>query len=175
VFLAGDARRAQLPDLERTFRARALGAGAVTGVAALIALLVVRSDARSLFDGLTSGGGLAAIVISALAGVATLALVWTSRFELARGTAALAVAAVIAGWVVANRPDLLPGQLTIDEAAASNATLTALVVSIGIGLLILVPSLTYLYRLVLQGRLDQAYEPLDQRFRPLDAGDEERA
>jgi cytochrome bd ubiquinol oxidase subunit II len=173
VFLAGDARRAELPDLERAFRARALGAGAVTGVAALVALLVVRSDARPLFDGLTSGGGLAAILVSAAAGLATLALVWTSRFELARGTSAIAVAAVIAGWVVANRPDLLPGELTIDEAAAPDATLTALVVSIGAGLLILVPSLWYLYRLVLAGRLDQAYEPLDQRFRPLDAGDEE--
>ena len=172
VFLAGDARRAELPDLERAFRARALGAGAVTGVAALVALLVVRSDARPLYDGLVSGSGLAAIVVSALAGVATLALVWTGRFEPARGTAAVAVAAVIAGWVLANSPDLLPGQLTIDDAAAAGATLTALVVSIGIGLLILVPSLWYLYRLVLQGRLDQAYEPLDQRFRPL--GDEER-
>ena len=40
-------------------------------------------------------------------------------------------------------------------------------------MLILVPSLTYLYRLVLKGTLDQAYEPLDQRFRPLSAGDEE--
>jgi cytochrome d ubiquinol oxidase subunit II len=172
VFLAGDARRAELPDLERAFRARALGAGAVTGVAALVALLVVRSDARPLYDGLVSGSGLAAIVISALAGVATLALVWTGRFEPARGTAAVAVAAVIAGWVLANRPDLLPGQLTIDEAAAADTTLTALVVSIGIGLLILVPSLWYLYRLVLRGRLDQAYEPLDQRFRPL--GEEDK-
>jgi hypothetical protein len=26
--------------------------------------------------------------------------------------------------------------------------------------------------MVLQGRLDQAYEPLDQRFRPVEAGDE---
>jgi cytochrome d ubiquinol oxidase subunit II len=173
VFLAGDARRAELPDLERAFRARALGAGAVTGVAALVALLVVRSDARPLYDGLVSGGGLAAIVASALAGVATLALVWTGRFEPARGTAAVAVAAVIAGWVLANRPDLLPGQLTIDDAAAPDATLTALVVSIGIGLLILIPSLWYLYRLVLRGRLDQAYEPLDQRFRPL--GEEDRS
>jgi cytochrome bd ubiquinol oxidase subunit II len=172
VFLAGDARRAELPDLERAFRTRALGAGAVTGVAALVALLVVRSDARPLYDGLVSGSGLAAIVVSALAGVATLALVWTGRFEPARGTAAVAVAAVIGGWVLANRPDLLPGQLTIDDAAAPDATLTALVVSIGIGLLILVPSLWYLYRLVLRGRLDQAYEPLDQRFRPL--GEEDR-
>jgi cytochrome d ubiquinol oxidase subunit II len=168
VFLAGDARRAELPDLERAFRGRALGAGVVTGAAALVALLVVRSDARPLYDGLTSGSGLAAIVVSALAGVATLALIWTGRFGLARGPAAVAVAAVIAGWVLANEPDLLPGQLTIDEAAAADATLTALVVSIGLGLVILVPSLFYLYRLVLQGRLDQAYEPLDQRFRPID-------
>jgi cytochrome d ubiquinol oxidase subunit II len=144
----------------------------VTGAAALVALLVVRSDARPLYDGLTSGSGLAAIVVSVVAGVATLALIWTGRFELARFPAAVAVAAVIAGWVLANAPELLPGQLTIDEAAAADATLTALVVSIGLGLVILVPALFYLYRLVLQGRLDQAYEPLDQRFRPL--GDEER-
>jgi len=28
-----------------------------------------------------------------------------------------------------------------------------------------VPSLVYLYRLVLKGTLDQEFEPLDQRFR----------
>ena len=41
-------------------------------------------------------------------------------------------------------------------------------------MLILGPSLWFLYRLVLQGRLDQEYEPLDQRFRPLTASDEPR-
>jgi cytochrome d ubiquinol oxidase subunit II len=174
VFLAGDARRAALPDLEDAFRTRALGAGIVSGAGAFVALLIVRSDARPLYDGLTSGGGLAALIVSGVAGLVTLWLVWTRRFELARGSAAVAVAAVVAGWVVANHPYILPGQLTIDEAAAADATLTALTVSVGVGLLILLPSLYYLYRLVLRGTLDQAYEPLDQRFRPLDAGDEER-
>jgi cytochrome bd ubiquinol oxidase subunit II len=173
VFLAGDARRAHLPDLEEAFRTRALAAGAVTGLAAVAALLVLRADARPLFDGLTSGGGLVAVLGSALAGVATLALVRTRRFEPARATAAAAVGATIVGWWLAMRPDLLSGELTIDEAAASDATLTALVVSVALGMLILVPSLWYLYRLVLRGTLDQAYEPLDQRFRPLSAGDEE--
>ena len=37
---------------------------------------------------------------------------------------------------------------------------------VALGMLILGPSLWFLYRLVLQGRLDQSYEPLDQRFRP---------
>jgi cytochrome bd ubiquinol oxidase subunit II len=173
VFLAGDARRAEQPDLEDAFRRRALGAGIVAGAASVVALLILRSDARPLYDGLTSGGGLAALLVSVAAGLVTLALVWTRRFELARFSSAVAVAGVVAGWVIANHPDILPGQLTLDEAAAPDATLTALVVSIGLGLIILVPSLVYLYRLVLAGRLDQAYEPLDQRFRPLSAGDEE--
>jgi cytochrome d ubiquinol oxidase subunit II len=48
-------------------------------------------------------------------------------------------------------------------------------VGMGVGALLLVPSLWYLYRLVLQGRLDQEFEPLDQRFRPTTAGDDPEA
>jgi cytochrome d ubiquinol oxidase subunit II len=77
VYLAGDSVRAQQPQLAEAFRRRALGAGVVTGALALGTLLVVRSDARSLYDGLTSGGGLAAVLVSGIAGIATLALVWT--------------------------------------------------------------------------------------------------
>jgi cytochrome bd ubiquinol oxidase subunit II len=166
VYLAGDSQRAGLEDLVRAFRARALGSGAVCGVLALGGIAVVRSDARDLYDGLTSGGGLALVVVSGLAGVATLALVWRGRFGLARFTAALAVAAVVVGWALAEDPYVLPGQLTLDQAAAGNAVLSAVVIGIGVGALILGPSLWFLYRLVLQGRLDQSYEPLDQRFKP---------
>ncbi|MGI8780090.1 MAG: cytochrome d ubiquinol oxidase subunit II, partial [Solirubrobacteraceae bacterium] len=101
-----------------------------------------------------------------------LALVWMRRFGAARVTSAAAVAAITVGWALAQDPYLLPGELTLADGAASDATLAALVIGVGVGLLILVPSLWYLYRLVLQGRLDQEYEPLDQRFRPLGAGDE---
>jgi cytochrome bd ubiquinol oxidase subunit II len=38
------------------------------------------------------------------------------------------------------------------------------VIGVTAGMVILVPSLWWLYRLVLQGRLDQEYEPIDQRF-----------
>ncbi len=172
VYLAGDARRAGLPDLVRAFRARALGSGVVAGVVALGGLFVVREDARPLYDGLTSGGGLAMVILSAIAGGGTLALVWRERYGLARVTAAAAVAAITVGWVLAQDPYLLPDELTLDQAAASDATLTALVISVAAGFIVLGPSLWYLYKLVLQGRLDQQFEPLDQRFRPLTAGDE---
>ena len=105
-------------------------------------------------------------------GLATTALVWAGRFGLARLSSAAAVGAVVVGWVLAQSPYVLPPELTLAEAAADQATLTTLVVSMGAGAVVLVPSLWFLYRLVLQGRLDQDYEPLDQRFRPLSAGDE---
>jgi cytochrome d ubiquinol oxidase subunit II len=166
VYLAGDSVRAEQPQLAHAFRARALGSGVASGAVALIGILVVRSDARPLFDGLTSGAGLAMVLVSAVAGVATLALVWAERYGPARVAAALAVAAIVVGWALAQDPYILPGQLTLDQAAAGNATLAAVLIGIGAGSLILGPSLWWLYRLVLQGRLDQSYEPFDQRFRP---------
>jgi cytochrome d ubiquinol oxidase subunit II len=166
VFLAGDSKRADQPDLVRAFRARALGTGVLTGLVSLGGLFVVRSDARALFDGLTSGGGLVMVIVSALAGVVTLALVWAERWGPARMTSALAVAAVVVGWALAQDPYLLPGQLTLERAAAPDAVLSVVLISMAIGTLILAPSLWYLYRLTLQGRLDKDYEPLDQRFQP---------
>jgi cytochrome bd ubiquinol oxidase subunit II len=171
VFLAEDSVRADQPDLARAFRARALGAGIVTGVVALAGLIVLHSDARALFDGLTSGGGLAAVLVSALAGGVTLWLVFSERYGPARWTSAVAVAAITVGWVLAQSPYVLPPRLTLDQAAASDATLATLLIGMGIGALVLVPSLVYLYRLVLAGRLQHEFEPLDQRFRPLTAGD----
>jgi len=164
VYLAGDSARAGQSDLVRAFRARALGAGVVTGVVALCGLLVLRSDARPLFDGLTSGAGLAMVLLSAAAGVATLALLYAERYELARFSAAAAVAAVVIGWVIAQSPYVLPPELTLEQASASDAALSAVVIGVAGGMVILVPSLWFLYRLVLQGRLDQEYEPIDQRF-----------
>ncbi len=165
VFLAGDSKRAELPDMVVAFQRRALGAGAVAGLLTLGGLAVLRSDAPRLFDGITSGPGLAAAGVSALAGAATLALMWLGRFFLARFTAGLAVVGVTAGWAFAQRPDLLPGALTLDQAAAGDATLSALLVAMAAGLVLLVPSLWLLYSLVLHGRLDQSSEPLDERVR----------
>jgi len=106
------------------------------------------------------------VIVSGLAGAGTLALVWVERYGAARLVAALAVAALVVGWALAQDPYLLPGELTLDEGAAPDAVLAAVLISMAVGALILGPSLWWLYRLTLQGRLDQSYEPLDQRFRP---------
>jgi cytochrome d ubiquinol oxidase subunit II len=155
VFLGADARRAGEDELVAKLRIRALGSGVVAGAFALAGLLVVRSEVPDLWDGLTSGLGLVFVLISALAGIATLALEWTARFEAARYTVAAAVGGIVAGWVAGQSPYLLPPELTVDEAAAGDSTLTALLVAVAIGLLILVPALTWLFRLTLRGELDK--------------------
>jgi cytochrome bd ubiquinol oxidase subunit II len=159
VFLGADAERAERPDLVRAFRARALGSGAAAGALAIAGLAVVNSDAPDLFDGLTSGLGLACVAISALAGLLTLALEWTERFELARYSAAAAVAAIVAGWAAAQEPYLLPGELTVTQAAAPDATLAALLIASALGMLVLIPALIWLFRLALSGRLAYEEEP----------------
>jgi cytochrome d ubiquinol oxidase subunit II len=156
VFLGADSRRAGKPDMVAAFRRRALGSGVVTGVLAIAGLLVVRSDEPALYDDLTSSAGLACVLVSTAAGLVTLWLEWRERFELARYSAATAVGAIVAGWAVAQEPYLLPPDLTVHEAAASDPTLVALLVATALGMVVLVPALVWLFRLALSGRL--AYE-----------------
>jgi cytochrome d ubiquinol oxidase subunit II len=160
VFLTADADR-NAPDLVEPFRRRALGSGVVAGIAALIGLLVVRADVPSIWSGLTAGAGLAAVIISAVSGIATLLLLGARRYGPARGTAAIAVAGIVAGWPLAQRPRFLPG-LTIAEAAASRATLVGVMIAIAAGALVLFPSLALLFRLLLGGAFDATGTDLPQ-------------
>jgi cytochrome d ubiquinol oxidase subunit II len=139
--------------MQEAFRTRALGAGVVAGAIALAGLPVVHGDAHSLFTELLSGGALAAMIVSMLAGAGTLALVYRRRFEAARYGAAVAVAAVIAGWALARYPTLLPG-LSVHTAAASHNTLVCLTVAVLAGGALLFPSLGLLFGLTLRGHFD---------------------
>jgi len=155
VFLSGDAARHGHEELAERFRLRALAAGIAAGGVAVGGLVVLRFDAHRLFTRLVAGAGLPALVVSVLAGLGTLAFVWRRRYEPARYTAALAVAATIAGWALAQNPRFLAG-LTVRQAAAGHDVQVAVVVAVLAGGLILFPSLALLFRLTLAGRLGAA-------------------
>jgi cytochrome bd ubiquinol oxidase subunit II len=149
VFLSADAVRLQQPRaLAEDFRRRALISGALAGALAAGGLVVLHEDAHRIYEGLVRGDGLPALIVSALAGMATLALVVGRRYEPARYSAALAVAAIVVGWALAQAPELLPG-LTIHEAAASRNTLWAVIIAVVVGGVIVFPSLALLFRLTL--------------------------
>jgi cytochrome bd ubiquinol oxidase subunit II len=149
VFLAADSERYAEASLAAGFRRRALLAGMLSGGLALAGLLVMSGSGLDL----THGAALALVCVSGVAGLATLALCWASRFGLARLTAALAVAAVVVGWAAAQAPRFLPG-MTVTQAAAGRSTLVALVIAVACGAVVLVPSLVLLFTLFLRGQLD---------------------
>jgi cytochrome d ubiquinol oxidase subunit II len=158
VYLAADAVRLGKPELEDAFRRRALAMAPVAGAAALAGLAVVHNDARRIWDGLTGGAGLGAVIVSALAGAATISFVLARRYGPARVSAATAVAAIVAGWGLAQRPQLLPG-LSMEQAAAGRPVIVATIVALALGSLLLVPSLGLLYSLLLRGGFDEQPEP----------------
>lgn len=152
VFLCADSVRHGQTHLEARFRRRALAAGLVAGALAFAGLPVLDHDAHPLFHRLVDGPGLVGVLVSLVAGCATLALVWRRRYEPARYSAALAVAAIVAGWALAQQP-LLLSDLTIQQAAAPRSTMLAVTVAVLAGGAILFPSLALLFRLTLTGQL----------------------
>lgn len=144
VYLTRDAQRDGDPDLVRWFRIRALATGVVIGATALGGILVLRADAPVLFDGLT-GRALPFVVASAVGGTGSLVALSASRFVLARVSAAVAVTAVMWGWAVAQYPQMLIGEIDVHAAASGDATLTAMLISLGVGGILVVPSLVALF------------------------------
>jgi cytochrome d ubiquinol oxidase subunit II len=151
VFLAADAAHDGERALERQFRLRALASGVVAGALAIAGIFVADAESHRLFHSLLSGRALPAVIVSALAGVATLVLVYRRRYAPARYGAALAVAAITAGWASGRWPTILPG-LTVHQAAAGHDTLVSLVVAVLGGAVIVFPSLALLFRLTLAGQ-----------------------
>jgi cytochrome d ubiquinol oxidase subunit II len=155
VYLSADAVRRGKDELVEPYRRRALGSGLVAGALAVAGLIVLHGDAHGLYRDLVAGPGLPALIVSILAGGATLGLVAAGRYEAARYAAPVAVTAIVVGWALAQQPQFLPG-LTIEQAAAPHDTLVAILVAVIGGAIILFPSLTLLLRLTLGGRLGHA-------------------
>jgi cytochrome d ubiquinol oxidase subunit II len=144
VFLCADAERTGHPALLRSLRARTLSVGILTGLIVFAALVPLQHDAPTLAGGLKHQAA-PLIVVSRLAGMATLVLLWLHRFSVARVAALVAVATVIAGWGVGQYPWLLVDQVRIDEAGGAHATLVGLLVAVGCAAVLVLPPLIGLY------------------------------
>jgi cytochrome d ubiquinol oxidase subunit II len=147
TFLAADAERGGRLELADTMGARAFWSGLVTGAAALAAAVTLRLDAEHLAERL-QGRGVGLVIASALAGIATLTLLRRRRWQVARLTAVVAVAAIVVGWGVAQYPDLLVDQLTIDAGAGARSTMIGLIVVFVFAAVTAVPALVWLFVLV---------------------------
>ena len=144
VFLTRDAQR-HAPELVDDFRRYATGAGVVVGALAAAGLVVLHFDAPALASALWRGPALGLIVLSIVAGLASLVLLRLRRYVEVRVSAGLAAAAVLWAWGVAQYPLLLPPRTTVADAAADPAVLRVLIGAIVVGAIVLLPSLWWLF------------------------------
>lgn len=152
VFLASEAEGLGDDGLADAIRRRSIAVGAVTGAVALAGVLPLRADAETLADGLM-GRGVLFVLASAIAGLATIALLLTRRIRPARFTAVAAVVTVVAGWGAAQYPEVLVDHATIDEVAGARSTLIGLIVGAALAAVLVLPPLVYLFVLADSNRV----------------------
>lgn len=153
VFLLDDCRRAGDEALADHFKGRAIIAAIVAGALAVAGLVVLRADARYVFDGLVSEG-LPLVLASLILGAVTLAGLLRGWSRALRPLAIGTFVMVIAGYAVAQYPYLLPTTLTVEDGAGVDATLTAVIIVFGVALVTVIPSLVLLYRLAQKQALE---------------------
>lgn len=147
VYLTVDASGACDGALREDFRTRALWAAAFVFVAAFVALALALAGASGIGAVLT--GGVRALVLqgaTAAAAITAIWSLWTRRWAVARIAAPAQVAFILWGWAAAQYPAMVPGRLSIAQAAAPTVTLRITLWILAGGGLVLLPSLWYLFR-----------------------------
>src|SRR5258708_3783188 len=85
------------------------------------------------------------VVWRSVCAVAGLIARWLRRFVVARVAAIGQVTLILMGWGLAQYPNLVTPDVTITSAAAPEFTLRLLVIALGFGAILLLPSLAYLF------------------------------
>jgi cytochrome d ubiquinol oxidase subunit II len=146
IFLVRDADAAGDTELRDYFARRALAMAVIAGVVAAAGIVALHDHARFVYDGLT-GPGLPLVILSAICGLAALAMLLGGRDRGLRPAAVGAVVAVLWGFFVAQHPYMLPEHLTISQAAAASSALTTVIVVFVAAALFVVPSIGLLFLL----------------------------
>jgi cytochrome d ubiquinol oxidase subunit II len=162
VYLVWEARRKDDAELTEYFRRRAVVAAVASAVVAAVGIVVVHEDAPYVFDGMT-GRALPVVVVGVVCGLGALVLLARDAPRGARLLAVLAVAGLVVSWGVAQWPYLLPESLTVSDAAAPSGTLKALIFTVALAAVIVLPGFVLLYSLAQRQMLPEEGVP--------DAGD----
>lgn len=125
------------PALQADFRQRALVSGVWLLMMAGLALAL--APHRNVLDHRLG-------VLMGVAALAAFWALWQRRYRLARVAAAAQVGLILWGWGVAQYPYMLPPDLTIAGAAAPRRTLELVFIAVGVGAVVLFPSLYYLFK-----------------------------
>jgi cytochrome d ubiquinol oxidase subunit II len=114
----------------------------------MVTLGLAWRDAPLVWSGLmASPRALPVQLLTGLSASTALWALWRRRYLMARVTAIVQVSCILWGWALAQYPWILPPELAIHEAAAPTVTLHLTLGALGLGALVLLPSLAYLFRI----------------------------
>ncbi|MDZ4753500.1 MAG: cytochrome d ubiquinol oxidase subunit II [Phycisphaerae bacterium] len=148
------------PAVQEDFRRRALVAAAAVGVAAAVTWLLARSGAPAIERNLSGQWWKWPLQIAtAAAAIGAIASLVRRRYVLARTCAVIQVTLIVGGFGAALFPFLVVPDFTIASSAAPPVTHRLLLAAIGLGALLLLPSLYVLFR-VFKGR--RAFAVIDE-------------
>jgi cytochrome d ubiquinol oxidase subunit II len=125
------------------FRTRALLSGAAAGVLAALVLLLSTAEVRTALT--ATAWAVPLHVATGASAVAAFASLWLKRYELARLAAATQVVLILWGWAMAQYPYAIRPHLTLADAAAPANVQVLLLQVLGVGAVVLIPSLLYLF------------------------------
>jgi cytochrome d ubiquinol oxidase subunit II len=112
-------------------------------VLALTVLLRAGPDVRRALT--ASAWAVPLHLATGVSAVAAFASLWLEQYRLARIAAAAQVVLILWGWALAQYPYAIRPHLTLMESAAPENVLVILLLVVGAGAVILVPSLLYLF------------------------------
>lgn len=144
VYLAVEANQNGDVQLTGAFRLRAIIAGAVTAVLGGIGLLLSPTEAPLLWDGMLAHA-IPVVIATMIVGLATAASLFTGHYRLARVLIIVETAGLLGSWGISQLPYLIPPDLTVQGTANTPAVLQFLLVGTLVGMLLLLPSLYYLF------------------------------
>jgi cytochrome bd ubiquinol oxidase subunit II len=131
-------------DLQDDFRRRALLAGVVVGVLALVVFLLSGPRIRASIS--ASPWAIPLHIATAVCAIGAFVTLWKRKYSMARLCAAGQVTLILWGWALAQYPAIVEPDLTIQSAAAPRETLRLLLIALALGAVILFPSIYYLFR-----------------------------
>jgi cytochrome bd ubiquinol oxidase subunit II len=135
------------PDLRQDFRLRAIWAQIASVLLAVLVFITSRDGAPLMYRGLTNWWAPLLLGWTALSALTALLALWFRSFNLARVAAVAQVTIILIGWALAQFPHLVTPNVTIQNAAAPESTLKLLLLALGAGVVVLVPSLLYLLQI----------------------------
>ena len=131
------------PEERSAFRVRALVSGVVVGLLAATVLVLAVGGVRTTL--IAAPWALPLHLATGVSAIGALTCLWLERYRLARLAAASQVVCILWGWALAQYPHAIRPHLTLAEAAAPRNVQVVLLQVLGVGAIVLLPSLLYLF------------------------------